>query len=214
MLAHGSCAELLHAERDALVRTVHFEHDGLDLVAFLEDFGRVIDFARPGHVGHVDHAVNALLQFHKRAVAGEVAHLALDAGADRVFRFGIVPRIGFELADAEGDFLFLAIDAEHDGLDFLVLLEHVAGLGHALGPRQFGDVHESFDAHLQLHERAVRHEVDDLALDLGADGILVSMLSHGLAIFCLRPRLTRSFSLFTSSTTTSISWPTLSISDG
>ena len=94
----------------------------------------MIDLARPRHVGHVNHAVNALFQFHKRAVAGEVAHLAFDPGADRVFRFGTVPRIGFKLANAEGNFLFLAIDAEHDGFNFLVLLEHVAGLGHALGP--------------------------------------------------------------------------------
>ena len=31
----------------------------------------------------------------------------------------LVPRIGFELADAEGDLLLLPVDAEHDGFDFL-----------------------------------------------------------------------------------------------
>ena len=46
------------------------------------------------------------------------------------------------------------------------------GLGDALGPGQFGDVDQAFDAGLEFHERAVGHEVDDLALDLGADGIL------------------------------------------
>ena len=170
MLSHGSIAELLDAERDALVRPVHFEHGGFDVVALLHDFARMIDLAGPGHVGDVDHAVNAFFQFDERAVAGEVANLAFDLRADGVFRRGAVPRIGFELADAEGDFLLLAVDAEHDGFDFLVLLEHVAGLGDALGPGKFGDVDEAFDAGFELHKRAVRHEADDLAFDLRADG--------------------------------------------
>ena len=58
-------------------------------------------------------------------------------------------------------------------LDFLVLLEHVGGLGDALGPGQFGDVHQAFDAGFQFHKRAVGHEVDHLAFDLGADGVLL-----------------------------------------
>jgi hypothetical protein len=64
-------------------------------------------------------------------------------------------------------------------------------------------MHEAFDTGFEFDERAVGHEVDDLAFDLGADRYLDSMSAHGLAIFCLRPRLTRSFSLLTSSTTTS-----------
>jgi hypothetical protein len=159
-------AELLHAERDALVGAIHFEHGGFDFVALLEDFGRMIDLARPGHVGDVDHAVNAFLQFDKRAVAGEVAHLALDLGADGYLVSACPTDWLSKLADAEGNLLLLAVDAEHDRFDFLVLLEHVAGLGDALGPGQFGDVHQAFDAGFELHKRAVGHEADDLALDL------------------------------------------------
>ena len=88
-----------------------------------------------------------------------------------IFLRRAVPRIGFELADAEGNFLLLAVDAQHDRFDFLVLLEHVARFGDALGPGKFGDVDQAFDAGFELHKRAVRHEADDLALDLRADGI-------------------------------------------
>ena len=45
-------------------------------------------------------------------------------------------------------------------------------LGDALGPGKFGDVDQAFDAGFEFHERAVGHEVDDLAFDLRADGIL------------------------------------------
>jgi hypothetical protein len=40
--------ELLHAEADALVGLVDAEHHGLDFVALLEQFGRVVDLAGPG----------------------------------------------------------------------------------------------------------------------------------------------------------------------
>ena len=91
MLSHGSCVELLDADGDALVGLVHFEHHGLDFVALLEHFGRVIDLAGPGNVRDVDHAVQAFFQFDESAVAGEVANLALDAGAGRVLLLGACP---------------------------------------------------------------------------------------------------------------------------
>ena len=90
-----------------------------------------------------------------------------------VFLLGLIPRIGFELAQAEGDLLLLAVDAEHLGFDFLVLLEHIGRFGDALGPGEFGDVHEAFDTGFEFDKRAVGHQVDDLAFDAGADGVLL-----------------------------------------
>ena len=79
----------------------------------------MIDLARPGNVGDVDHAVDAFFEFDEGAVGGEVADLAFDLVADQVADFDLVPRVGLELADAEGDLLLLLVDAEHDGFDFL-----------------------------------------------------------------------------------------------
>ena len=146
--------------------------DGFDLVALLQDFRRVIDLPRPRDVGDVDHAVETFLEFDEGAVAGEVADLALDLCSGRILLLGMIPRVALELAHAKGDFLFFAIDAEHHGLDLLVLLEDVGGLGNALGPGEFGDVDEAFDTGLEFHERAVGHEVDHAAFDPRADGIL------------------------------------------
>ena len=50
-------------------------HDRLDLVTLLEHFARMIDLARPAHVGDVDHAVDAFLEFDEGAVGGHVADL-------------------------------------------------------------------------------------------------------------------------------------------
>ena len=67
----------------------------------------MVDCAGPAHVGHVDHAVDAFFQAHKGTVGRKVADLALDNGADREAGFDIRPGIVFQLANAEGDFLFL-----------------------------------------------------------------------------------------------------------
>ena len=38
----------------------------------------MIDLAGPAQIGDVDHSVDAILEFHERAVSGHVANLALD----------------------------------------------------------------------------------------------------------------------------------------
>src|SRR6267143_1329544 len=134
--------QLFDTDGDALVGFVHFQNDGFQFVALLHNLRRVIDLARPGNVRDVNHAVEPFLQFDESAVTGEVANLAFDAGAGRVFLLGTVPRVGFELADAEADFLLVTINAEHDSFDILVWFEHVAGLGDTFGPGKFGDMHE------------------------------------------------------------------------
>src|SRR4051812_32887276 len=74
-------AELLDANGNALVRLVDFEHNCFDVVAFFEDFGRMVDLARPGNIRDVDHAVQTFFQLDEGTVAGEVADFAFDLGA-------------------------------------------------------------------------------------------------------------------------------------
>ena len=143
----------------------------------------MVDLAGPGDVGDVDHGVEPFLEPHEGAVAGEVANLAGHPGADLVFLLGQIPWVGLELADAQGDFLLVLIDAEHHGLDVLAGLDHLGGLVDALGPGQFADVHQPLDARLQLDECAVRHEVDHLACHLAADGIFLLDLVPRVSLF-------------------------------
>ena len=168
-LLPGIGLELLHAQADALVGLVDVDDDSVHLVALLEDFARVVDLLGPAEVGDVHHAVDALLQLHEGAVGGHVADLSADLLADHVALLDLVPRIRLKLADTEGDLLILLVDAEYDGLDFLSEGEDVGRTADALGPAEFGNVDESLNAVLELHESAVGHKVRDLALDLLAD---------------------------------------------
>src|SRR5437773_1994127 len=85
----------------------------------------------------------------------DAPNLAFAAGAGRVLLQRPVPWVGLELADSEGDFLLLAVDAQHDGFDFLIWLKHVRRFGDALGPGEFRDMNKTFDARLEFDEGAI-----------------------------------------------------------
>ncbi len=75
--------KLLDAEREAAVFRLDAENDGLDLLALLQDFGRMLDALGPAQVGDVDEAVDAVFDLDEGAEVGEVADAAFDDGADR-----------------------------------------------------------------------------------------------------------------------------------
>ena len=163
---------LLDAERDTLVGLVDRKHDRLDFVALLEDLGGVVDLAGPRHVGNVDHAVDAFLEFDECAVSGEVADRALDGGADRIAKLDLIPWVRIKLTHAERNFLLFDADAEDDRFDLLADVEHIARAGDALDPRKFGNVDEAFDAALDFDERTVGQELGHAALDALTDRVL------------------------------------------
>ena len=82
---------------------------------------------------------------------------------DRVLLQDVVPGVRLELLDAQGELLVLLVDLQHDGLDLVALLEHLARVLDLLGPGDVGDVHQAVDALLDLDEDAEVGDVADLA---------------------------------------------------
>ena len=79
--------------------------------------------------------------------------------------------------------------------------------------RHLADVDQALDALLELHEGAVAHHVDDLALDAACrPGTCLRRSPTGWRVFCLRPRAIFSFSWSMCRIMTSISWSILTIS--
>ena len=86
-------AELLDAERDALLLDVDVEHLRLDDVALLVVLHRLLAGLRPVEVGEVDHAVDVAVEADEQTELGLVLDLALDLGADRVLLGEGLPRV-------------------------------------------------------------------------------------------------------------------------
>ena len=84
-----------------------------------------------------------------------------------------LPHIGLKLLDAERQAALLRLNAEHDGLHLLALLQHFGGMLDALGPAQVADVDQAVDAVFDLDEGAEVGQVAHAAFDDRADRILL-----------------------------------------
>src|SRR4051794_4866085 len=116
-------AELLDAERDAVLLGVELEHLGVELLADLDHFARVTD-AAPSHVGDVEQAVDAA-EVDERAVLGDVLDHAVDdrAFAQRLHQLGaLLAHRGFDDGTArQHDVVALAVKLDDLELHRLAL---------------------------------------------------------------------------------------------
>ena len=131
-----------------------------------DDLARVDVLLGPAHLGDVDQAFDARLQFDERAVVGDVGDAAGELGADRVLGFDAIPRIGLQLLHAQRDAVALLVDADDLHLDGLADRQHLGRVVDA-APGDVGDVQQAVDA-AEVDERTVigdvlDHAVDDLA---------------------------------------------------
>src|SRR5690606_13949021 len=114
---------LLEAERDAALDRIDLEHDDLDLLRGREDLARMDVLLCPGHLGHMDKALDTRLQLHEGAVIGDVGDRALDLLAQRILAADAFPRIRLELLHAERDAVGFLADADDLHLDRLADIE-------------------------------------------------------------------------------------------
>src|SRR5664279_1513606 len=164
---------LLEPQRDPLVLRIDVENDDVHRVTLLHHFRRMLHTLRPAHVGDVDQPIDARLDLDERAEAREVAHLAVDPRADGILVRQHDPRILLRLLHAERDLLLVRIDLEHHRLDHFADRHELRRVTDVARPAHLADVHESFDARLELDERAVVRDRHDLPLDPRAHRILL-----------------------------------------
>src|SRR5262249_28927524 len=138
------------------------------------------------------------LNFDKGAIIGQVADRPGDDRAGRIALGHLVPRVGLNLLDAQGNFLLVLVDVQDLDFDLVADGHQLAGVVNALGPAHLADVDQALDPRRQLDEGAVAHDVDRLAgvpaadrvflLDVGpgaggllleAQGDLLLVLVHG-----------------------------------
>ena len=155
----GILTQLLQAQRHAVALAVELEHLDLDLVADVEDLGRMLD-TLPGHVGDVQQAIDTT-EVHEGAVVGQVLDHALDDHAFlQVLEQGLALGAVFLLHHgAAGHHHVVALLVELDDLELEFLALEVGGVTHR--------------AHIDQGARQEGADVLDVdgeaALDLAAD---------------------------------------------
>ena len=93
--------------------------DDIQLLAFLDHIGRMLDALRPGEVGNVDQTVDAWLDLDKYTEVGDVADLATHDRSGGIALGDVLPRIGLELFHAQGYLLPFRIDVQDLHVDHL-----------------------------------------------------------------------------------------------
>src|SRR4249919_497309 len=159
----GILLGLLEPQRNAALLGIDLEHLHLDLLARRDDLAGMDVLLGPAHLRHVDQSLNAGLKLDEGAIVGDVGDGALEPRADRIFGGNALPRIGFELLDAEADALGLGIDADDLHLDAVADIHDLARMGDT-PPCHVGDVQQAVDA-AEIDEGAVVCDVLDHALD-------------------------------------------------
>ncbi len=144
---------LLQAQRDAALFGLDAEDDRVDGIALLEHVAGVANLFAPRHLGDVNEAFDAGLDFNEGTEVGKARDCAGDALADLVALGGRFPRLGLKLLQAERNLLRFRIDLEDADLDLLADGEHVLRLVDA-GPRDVADVEKAVDA-AEIDECAV-----------------------------------------------------------
>src|SRR5262245_60796774 len=113
----------------------------------------------------MDHAVDVAFEADEQAELGRILDLALNSGTDRMLLGEIGPRISLGLLETERNAALFFVDLENLDVDFLAGADDLARMDVLLGPAHLGDVHEAFDARLELDESAIFGDVGDPAAE-------------------------------------------------
>src|SRR5687768_14385262 len=166
-LTHRILLELLDAQRDALAFGVNGQHHGFQRVALLVVARHVFAGGVPAEVGQVDETIDAAVQADEDAEVGDRLDLAGHLVVLLVDGREGFPRVAGDLLHAQRDAATLFVHVEDHDLDFVADLHDLRRVDVLVGPVHFGDVHQAFDARLDLDERAVIGDVGDLAEHAG-----------------------------------------------
>ncbi len=121
------------------------------------------DFLGPAHVRDVKQAVDAFFNLHKRTVRCQVADCTRDHRSHGIVTLDHIPGVGFSLLHTQRDLLLLVVELQHDHGNLVATVQQLRGMVHAAGPGHLGDVHQAFNALLELDESSIGHDVDHLA---------------------------------------------------
>src|SRR5581483_7284685 len=165
--------ELLYAEAHALVLGLDTQHDRLHLVAFLVNLGGMAHLARPREVGDMHEPVDSGFNLDENAEIGNRLDLAADRAAHRMTLGEFLPGIGLGLLETERDPAAGLVHPEHLHLDAIADVDYFRRMNGALAPAHLGDVNQAFNALFELDEGAVIGDAHHLAVEAGADRVVL-----------------------------------------
>src|SRR5690606_8376750 len=147
-----------------------------ELLALRHDLLRMLD-ALVGQLGHVDQALDAILDASERTEVGELRDRALDQLPNLVGARNAAPRLRAGALDRQGNLALVGVDAEDVNVHFLANLEQFAWVADT-APAQLGEVNESVSAPNVDEGAEVADRGDATRADLALLELLDELLLH------------------------------------
>ena len=163
----------LDRKTETTLVAVDLDHASRDLVAGIDHVLHLVD-AILADLRNVDETVDTILELHEGAEGSEFRNGSSHDVADLEVSIDVAPWILSELLHAEADALMLGIDVEHDGVDFVGLLEDLGWVIDLAGPAHVGDVNHTVDTLFEFDEGTIGGHVAHLAVNASAHWVVVA----------------------------------------
>ena len=115
-----------------------------------------------------------LLQFYKDAKVGNIRHRAGNPSPGSISFGNLLPRIGSQLLNAQGETFALFVNIEDNRLHLLPLLVKLGGVLNPLCPGDVRDMNKAVYAFINTDEYAKIRDILDSAFNGGSHGIFLS----------------------------------------
>src|SRR5690606_3900575 len=173
----------LDRQLDRASLAIDVDDHSFDFVADIQHGGGVFN-ATGGDFGSTQVAFDVYRQGDHGALGLNRLDHTLNYAALVIGGNVVVEGVAFQLLDTQGDTLFLGVDGQDHGFDFVALLVVADGFFAGLAPGQIGQVNQAVDAAGQTHEHAeVGDRLDgatDLVTTLEVDGELFPRIRAAL----------------------------------
>ena len=110
------------------------QNAALEFLALFENFVRVTDLASPRHIGDVQQTIDALFEFDKRTVVGQVADTTVDLFVDRILFLNLVPWVVLSLLHTQRHLFAVFVDAQNGNIDLVADVDQLVRVVNTLDP--------------------------------------------------------------------------------
>ena len=115
---------LLHPQGKLPLLPVNFQYADIDFIALFEHVSRSSQTPPPGHVGNVQQAFNAFLQFDESAIIHYFLDFSVNHRPERILVVGNGPWIIRFLLQSQGNFFTFPVGGQNDHVNFLSFSQH------------------------------------------------------------------------------------------
>src|SRR5581483_6463104 len=171
---------LFDTERDAFVLNINPEHHGVNFVALLVEFGRMLHLFGPVEVRDVHQAIDAFFDLDKHTEVGDTLNLPVNARTDGMISPHLLPRVRPHLLESERDTPVFGADFQDYHLNLLSHRQEFGRMRNPFRPGQLRDVEQSFHAFFQLDKGTIVSQAHNLSLNVATDRITLCDSTPGV----------------------------------